>query len=290
MSRRAAGRVVWLLTDNGDRANVTGMDGRRSAERWPFVLLGLTTLAAIIPVGLLSTAFLQPTDPSCFEYCGLGQFVATALIAVISLAWLTIVLLVAWLSGGRVPAVAAAAALATCLLLLLMTAFDGSLWLTPSLVDSQVLPLDELVTILVMGVELPAVWRLAGRAHHRIAGHLAAAMTGLGTLAAAFAFVALGTTMFSSGPQVEYVAYLAFNAGLVLLAGAAWSSAGAERPGVALVGSTALCYAVIGGYYVLSPADSTAVLLLAAPIAAVGWLFIGWTWLRATRPVMLASA
>jgi hypothetical protein len=54
----------------------------------------------------------------------------------------------------------------------------------------------------------------------------------------------------------------------------------AERPGVGLVGGAALFYAVIGGCYYLSPADSTGILLLAAPIAALGWLSIGLTWMR----------
>lgn len=242
--------------------------------------LAVTTAAALIVVGALATVLVRPIDPACREYCGLDQFVATAAIALVALAWLVVVLLAAWGVRAQDPGLAAVAAVAASVLLLVMAAFDTTLWLTPSLQDSQVWPLDELAVVLVMGVQLPAIWRLAARTPNRVASRVAVAVTGLGALAAAFAFVALGATIFGQAPQVEFVAYVAFSAGLAMLAGAAWSTTGPERPGLMLVGAAALFYAVFGGWFYVSPTDASGILLLAAPIAALGWLSIGRAWMR----------
>ena len=40
---------------------------------------------------------------------------------------------------------------------------------------------------------------------------------------------------------------------------------------------------MIGAYYEISPLDSTGILLVATPIIAVGWLWIGAAWLRSPR-------
>jgi hypothetical protein len=101
----------------------------------------------------------------------------------------------------------------------------------------------------------------------------------------AVAIVALGTTPLDSGPQVQFVTYLVFSADVAILAAASWRRAGRERPGLALLGGAALFYAVVGAYYEISPVDSTGILLLATPIIAVGWLLIGWTWLRTPEPL-----
>lgn len=242
--------------------------------------LAVTTAAALVLIVALATVLVQPIDPACPEYCDLEQVVATAAIALVALTWLVVVLLIAWGARGQDPGLAAAAAVAAAVLQVVMAALDTMLWLTPSLQDSQVWPLDELTVVLAMGVQLPAIWRLAARAQHQAAGRLAIAVTGLAALAAAVAFVALGATMVSQGSQVEFVAYLAFSAGLAVLAAGAWATIGPARPGVALVGGAALFYAAVGGWFYLSPTDANGILLLAAPIAALGWLWIGWTWLR----------
>ncbi len=252
-------------------------------------MIVVTAIAAVM-VALLASAMNQPINPGCFEFCSIGQDLALTALSLVSLIWLAVVLGIAWRLHRREPGLPVMSALAAALFIALLSGFDTSLWATPSGYDSPIAVLDQLIVILAMGVQLPAIWRLAGSAQWSGLGRAASTVAGLATLAAVFGFVALGTTPFDSGPQVQFVAYLVFTAARAVLAAAAWAGAGRERPGLALLGGAALFYAVVGAYYDLSPLNSTAILLVAGPIMAIGWLWIGLAWLRVRRPLASARA
>jgi hypothetical protein len=252
-------------------------------------MLAVTVVAAVI-VAALTIDALQPINPGCFEFCSIGQDLALTGASLVSLAWLAVVLGMAWKMRRREPALAALSAIAAGVFLVVLAGFDISLWLAPSGFDSPTLVFDDLVLILAMGGQLPAIWRLGATARPSVVGRLAVWAAGLATLISAFAFVALGTTPFNAGPQVQFIAYLGFMAAVAALAGTAWSGSGPERPGLALVGGAAFAYAVIGSYYYISPLDSTAILLVPGPTMAVGWLWIGLVWLHSPRPVAEVTA
>lgn len=247
-------------------------------------ILAVSVIAAVL-VALLGAAVAQPIDQECFDNCDIGQFLAMGAIGLVSWVWLAAVLALAWRLRRREPAVAAVSAIAAALFVAVMAGFDTSLSVSPSAFDSPIYVFDQLILVLAMGVQLPAIWRLAASAAPAGVGTLAAIVAGLATLVVAVAIVALGTTPFNSGPQVQFVAYLVFAADLAILAFASWRRAGRERPGLALLGGAALFYAVVGSYYEISPLDSTSILLLATPIMAIGWLWIGWAWLPTPEPL-----
>ncbi len=247
----------------------------------------LAVFSAVVAaiVALLALAVVQPTDPDCIEFCSVGQTLATGAITLVSLLWLTVVLAVALRLHRREPAVAILGALAAALFLALLSGLDTYLWSVPSSYDSAAFVFDQLVLVLAVGVQLPAIWRLGGSARPASVGRLAVVVSGVAVVVIAFALVVLGTTPFDSGPQVQFVAYLIFTAAVAVLAAASWGPAGPERPGLALVGGAALFYALVGTYDYALPQDSTAILLIAGPIMAIGWLWIGLAWLRAPAPL-----
>jgi hypothetical protein len=247
----------------------------------------LAVFSAVIAliVALLALAVVQPTDPDCFEFCSVGQTLATGAISLVSLLWLTVVLGVALRLHRREPGVAILGAFAAALFLALLSSLDTYLWSVPSSYDSPVFVFDQLVLVLAVGVQLPAIWRLAESSRPASVGQLAVVISGLAVVAMAFALVVLGTTPFDSGPQVQFVAYLGFSAAVAVLAATSWGPAGSERPGLALVGGGALFYALVGAYDYALPQDSTALLLVAGPIIAIGWLLIGLAWLRSPVPL-----
>ncbi len=266
--------------------------GARAGAFGPLIVV--TAIAALI-VALMATVVNQPIDPGCFEFCSIGQDLALTALSLVSLIWLGVVLAMAWRLQRREPNLPVVSALAAALFVALMSGFDASLWASPSSFDSPVAVLDQLIVILAMGVQLPGIWRLAASAQWSSLGRAASIVAALATLLAAFGFVALGTTPFDSGPQVQFVAYLAFTGALAILAGGSWRRAERElpsldRPGLALLGGAALFYAVVGAYYYISPLDSTAILLVAGPIMALGWLWIGLAWLRVPQPAASAPA
>lgn len=248
-------------------------------------MLVVTVIAAVL-VALLLTAAAQPTNPECFEACDIGQLVATGAIVLVAVAWLAVVIAMAWRLRRREPALAALSAGTAALFVAVMAGIDASLFLSPSSFDSPIFVFDQLILVLAMGVQLPAIWRLAASAAPAGIGRPAAFVAGLATLVVAVAIVALGTTPFDSGPQVQFITYLVFSADVAVLVGASWRQAGRERPGLALLGGAALFYAVVGAFYEISPLDSTGILLVATPIIAAGWLWIGWAWLRTPGPLV----
>ena len=254
----------------------------RARAFWP---LAIVTLIAAVIVTVLAAGVAQPIDPGCIEFCSVGQIVATEAISLVSLFWLAVVLMFALRRHRQEPAIGVLSAVAAAVFLALLSGLDTYLWSTPSSYDSPVFVFDQLALVLATGVQLPAIWRLGSTARPPIVGRVVVAVAGLAAFVVAFAFVALGTTPFDSGPQVQFVGYLAFTASLAVLVAAAWSRAGRERPGLALVGAAALFYAVVGTYYDISPLDSTAILLVAGPIMAAGWLWIGLAWLRSPLPL-----
>jgi hypothetical protein len=243
----------------------------------------VVSVVAAVLVALLLAAVAQPVNPDCFEACDIGQIVAMGAIALVALLWLLLVLAMAWRLHRREPALATLSALSAAAFVAAMAGLDTSLWISPASYDSPIFVFDQLILVLAMGVQLPAISRLGAAASSAGVGRAATLVAALATLAVAFAFVVLGTTPFDSGPQVQFVAYLAFSADITVLAGASWRRAGRERIGLVLLGGAALFYAVIGSYYELSPFDSTPILLAATPIMALGWLWIGTAWLRSPQ-------
>jgi hypothetical protein len=243
----------------------------------------VVSVVAAVLVALLLAAVAQPVNPNCFEACDIGQIVAMGAIALVALLWLLLVLAMAWRLHRREPALATLSALSAAAFVAAMASLDTSLWISPASYDSPIFVFDQLILVLAMGVQLPAIWRLGAAASSAGVGRAATLVAGLATLAVAFAFVVLGTTPFDSGPQVQFVAYLVFSADITVLAVASWRRAGRERIGLVLLGGAALFYAVIGSSYELSPFDSTPILLAATPIMALGWLWIGTAWLRSPR-------
>jgi len=241
----------------------------------------VSAIAAVL-AGLLASAAAQPVNPGCFEACSIGQDLAVVAIAVVALLWLAAILAMAWRLRAH-AALPVISALAAAVFVAVMAGLDTSLWATPASFDSPIFIFDQLILVLALGVQLPAIWRLAASSTPAGVGRPAAYVAVLTTLLVAIAFVALGTTPFDPGPQVQYVAYLVFSADVAILAAASWRRAGPERIGLALLGGAALFYAVVGSYYEISPLDSTPILLAATPIMALGWLWIGVAWSRAPQ-------
>jgi hypothetical protein len=249
-------------------------------------MIVVSVIAAVL-IALLAGVMGQPVNPGCFDNCAIGQIAAEGALALVALSWLLLVLAMAWRLHRREPALATLSAVSAAAFVAAMAGLDTSLWAWPSSIDSPIFVFDQLILVLAMGVQLPAIWRLGAAASPAGVGRAAAPLAGLATLAVGFAFVVLGTTPFDSGPQVQFVAYLVFSADVAVLALASWRRAGRERIGLALLGGAALFYAVIGSYYEISPFDSTPILLAATPFMAFGWLWIGAAWLRS--PVTVTS-
>jgi hypothetical protein len=204
-------------------------------------------------------------------------------ISILALLWLLLAVLTAWLARSHQPGIAAWGALAASLWLLVEAVLDTKLWLSPGSLDSPANILDQLVLILLMGVTLVPMWRLTSLARPAALGRLATVVAALATLATAYAYIVLGYTPFNGGPQLQFVAYLAFCASLAVLMAASWPGARAERPGLALVGGGALFFLLVGSYDDAFPADGTSILLIAGPVMALGWLWIAVAWLRSGR-------
>ena len=126
-------------------------------------MFGVSVVAAVL-VALLSTAAAQPTNPECFEACSIDQVVATGAIVLVALAWLVVVIAMAWRLHRREPAVAAVSAIVAALFVTVMAGFDTSLFVSPSSFDSPIFVFDQLILVVAMGVQLPAIWRLAASA------------------------------------------------------------------------------------------------------------------------------
>lgn len=250
----------------------------------PFTYLIVWSVLALLLAAVPAYVVVSGISATCIsEWCGLPQTLAMVAISAVALVWLLLVLLTAWLAWNRQPGIAAWGALAASLWLLVESSLDANLWFAPGSMDSPATILDQLVLILLMGVSLVPMWRLSALARPAALGRLATVVAGLATLATAYGYVVLGYTPFNGGPQLEFLAYLAFCASLSILVAASWQGTRAERPGLALVGGGALFYLLVGGYDYAFPADATSILLIAGPFMALGWLWIGLTWLRSDR-------
>lgn len=257
----------------------------------PFNYLMALTAIAVLLAALPAFTIVRGVDASCIsEWCDVPQTLAMIALSAVALLWLVVVVLISWWWHKRAPSVAAVSAIAGGLLLIALGACDMTLWLTPGSFDSPIFVIDQLVLVLAIGVQLPAIWRLAGRATPARIGVLAAVVTCLATLGALGAYVVLGPSLFDDGPNVQYVGYLAFCVGLAVAAIAAWRMASQERPGLALIAAGALFFFGVGAYNYIDPADGTSILLIAGPVMALGWLWVGIVWLRAARTGELATS
>jgi hypothetical protein len=258
----------------GSRRGESGVDVGSLGP--PGRLIVVTTVIGLALIGLLSTNYLQPIPPDCFEWCGLGRLLATAGISMVALVWLLILVTAGWFGRDSSPGLSVITAFLSTVLWLVISAF---VLVSPDW-DSYAYALFQLVGILVLGVQLPPAWRLARRTRSPIAGRVATATMGIATLVAAFAFVALGTDIFSSGPAVQEAAYLAFSLGLVLLAVSSWPLARAERAGLAALATGSVFSLLTEGYSFLMPVDLGLIFVVAFPVIGLGWAWIGWTWAR----------
>jgi len=250
----------------------------------PFTYLIVWSALAVLLAAVPAYGVVSGTNATCVgEGCSIAQMLAMVAISFLALLWLLLAVLTAWLGRNHQPGVAAWGALAASFWLLAEAALDANLWFAPGSLDAPAVVLDQLVLILLMGVTLVPMCRLSSLARPTALGRLATVVAGLATLATAYAYIVLGYTPFNGGPQLQFLAYLAFCASLAVLMAASWPGARAERPGLALVGGGALFFLLIGTYDYAFAADGTSILLIAGPVMALGWLWIGVAWLRSGR-------
>jgi hypothetical protein len=253
------------------------MEPEPTARRGPWLAISVATVVAIGLIGVLSLAFFMPIEPDCFEWCGLGRIFALAGISFVGFAWLLVFVTVAWRDRARSPGVAvlsaAVAATASAALAVMVS--------IPWSPDSSVYTFFQLVTLLGSGVALPAAWRIARRSPRRsVAGLATAAMTaavGIGIVA----YVALGTTWWTDGPTVQWVAIIGWSIALAVLVLASWRGTWMTRAALALLAIGATLEAGIGvlalGFHVASGGLAVTPYL----VTSAGWGLLALAWKRA---------
>jgi hypothetical protein len=254
------------------------MDPEPTPRRGPWMAISVATVIAVGIIGLLSLTFFEPIDPDCWEWCGLGRYVALAGISLVSFVWLAVVLVLAWRHRARTPKVAAlSAAMAAT-----GAAALAVLVLVPWSPDSYVYQVFQLVALLAIGVALPATWRMAAGSSRRPVAVLAAVAMAFAVAAGLVAYVALGTTWWTDGPTVQWVATIAWSVALVVLVLVSWTGSALERAALGVIGLGAVLEAGIGilalGFHVTSGGLAVAPSLL----AALGWGLLASAWARPT--------
>lgn len=235
--------------------------------------LVVVSVVSVALVALMATAFAMPIEPDCFEWCGLGRYVATAGISLIALLWLAVFLAIAWRGRTAVRGFSIASA-----------GFAAVLWaalatmvVIPWSPDSAAYAFFQLILLLAIGTPLPATWRLAEGGASGLVSVIAAAMA-LAVVAAVVAYVAIGTTWWTDGPTIQWIASLVWGAGLTLLIALRWAGPAVVRVALGLLAIGAASDLVTG---VLALGLSIVMGLPAfVPyvILAAGWglLAVGW--------------
>jgi hypothetical protein len=229
------------------------------------------TALCLLPMPLLVAGLAAPVPAGCFEYCGLSAQIGGWLIAVIFIVWLVVTLVASWVSTQleRQPqrtrhrqTLSAVASLGAGFLLFLVTIrVPGDRWLA---------------TVIVWISFVLAV--VAGRA-------LAAGARFSPVRWAALWFMAVATLSMVSAPFLRLAdvqmngLFVAFYAGLALLAIAAFREHTAERPGLALLAAGSFLAIVNIGYSLVFH-DSVPFAVLAIPASTAGWIWIGVMLLR----------
>jgi hypothetical protein len=265
----------------------------------PYRSLRNWTLICLVPVlALIVWVAASPSYEGCFEWCDVPALIATFAITWISVAWLVGILIVAWRWRHRAPALAVVAALGAGVLSLVQ---EADIYLRADYPP-------EVVSVVILGLTLPPVWRLAASARPAGVGRLAAAATLLSTLVSSFALLILGTSIYNSTFDVSAllldISGIAFSAGLTVLAASCWQGHRDERPGLAMLAAGSILGIVIVVLYRLVPYNGGEITFFnplpfgpvielpgyfltvgafAAPLVGVGWLWIALTWLRSSR-------
>ena len=246
----------------------------------PYRALLIATVIAIGCIGLMALAFTTPIDPDCFEWCGLGRYIATAGISLVSFAWLIVFIVLGWRLRARrtaypvISCLAAAGAWGT-LFVLAMAPWTA--------LDTDVYVFFQLGSILGLGVAMPAVWhvqRLSGRS---AASRGAVVIMLLAIAAAIGAYIAIGTTWYTDGPTYQWIASLIWHSALVALIAATWLWASAAQIPLSLLGLGAALEVVIGvmalGFHLSAGVFGVVPLVL----ITAGWLLLACVWSRHGR-------
>jgi hypothetical protein len=242
------------------------------SRRGPFGCLAVATAVALVLLIPLLAVVLAPISPGCFEYCNLGQTFATIAVAGVGLGWMATTISVAWL---REPALTPFSLLVACALLIATTLWFAWIeWLRPF---RDLFPL---ILVMALGLQLPAIWRLAAESRHariaRIASWIAGGAVGLGSLGLLFG----GVGPLSGGYAIVGVAFLVFLAALAALALVTIEARAGSKSGAlgilaagALLPFATLALRAIGG-------EAGQVVILTPILLVVGWLWIGFIWYR----------
>jgi hypothetical protein len=249
---------------------------REGARRMPGAAyrgLVVVSVVSFALVALMATTFAMPIEPDCFEWCGLGRYIATAAISLIAFLWLAVFLTIAW--GGR--AAVRGFSIASAGFAAVSWAALAGMVVIPWSPDSAAYAFFQLTLLLAIGTSLPATWRLVGGGGYGPPIVIASAM-GLAVAAAVVAYVAIGTTWWTTGPTIQWIASLVWEAGLVLLIALRWGGPTIARAALGLLAIGAASDLVTG---VLALWFSIAIgvpALVPFVILAAGWglLAVGW--------------
>ena len=252
--------------------------GRAGRPQGPYVRLGVVTAVALAPAVLLLGAMLAPIHPDCFEYCTLGRdFAALGLILVGEL-WLLAVLLIAWGWRSRETALPAIGAIAATPLLI--WAWVGTIGLLGY--DAVFRPLTALAWILGMGLQLPGLWRLAGRTPGSMPLRLVVGLMHLATIVGALAILLAGTSVVSgTGPVVLFFAWVLFVTCLIPVTAAAWRDRVVSPARVSPLLAVSLLMLLVPVAFA-RPGDIAYLILLALPLSGFAWVWLTAPWLRSS--------
>jgi len=251
----------------------------------PYPRLIIATALAAVPAILLLVLISAPVAPGCFEYCEVGQDLAVIGLRLVAAAWLVAWLRVAWNWRTREPSVAAVSALVAGGLLL----FVGFTVLTVEPFGRRTAELEQIAWTLALGLQLPAVWRLARRTPPslplRVLGWVIGALVVIAVLACVF----LGANNYGSGGYIVFFAWAGTVVCLLVLAVAAYRDRVAPLSVAGPLIAACLPILVIP-VAIAAPGDLGTVVFLAIPFTALAWLWVGLTWLRRDVPVRPPTA
>jgi hypothetical protein len=237
------------------------------------------TATAVVLIAWMSTAFAEPIDPDCFEWCGLGRIIATAGISLVTIGWLFVFNLVAWWAGTTGHALPMASAALAGLFAVVTVALVFGPWIS----DSTTYTFLELLLLTGVAVQVPAARRIASWVRPSITGGLLLAGLVVAVLIAGFAYVALGTHfIYSAGPQVLYLAHLVSGALMSVLAGLAATRVDRERLALLVIAGGSALYVITAAYSYLVPGSLGQVPVLALLLVGTGWVWLAARWALAS--------
>jgi hypothetical protein len=247
-------------------------DGRR---HWPpYLLLIVATVMALVPATLLLAAMRAPVTPGCFEYCELGQDLAAVGFVFVGELWLLAVLTIAWSWRSAEPSVAAVCAVAAAVFLTIACLGIFRVADKDLLSDPTVM----LAWVFGIGLQLPAVWRLATRSPRSTPLRVLVAIMQLAAITAALAILLIGTdVIWSAGPSVVILVWAVFVACLIPISAAAWRDGVATliRVGPLLAASLLILLVPVG---FAMPGAIAYPIFLGLPLSGLAWIWLVVPW------------